>query len=319
MIKYLALGFLVFLSLSSSFVGSVDVDFKEIFVSGSLSSNVFFNLRVPRFILAFFMGVLLALSGWLYQGLFRNSLMTPFTLGISGGAVLGVGISVVLGLEFAFFGLSVSALFGFVGAMSSVLLLLYFSRFVKDSTGNSLLLLGIALSFFFSASLMVLFSISTATQSYSILRYTMGDLSTIGYNEAIVVTLSSLLLLAFLYLKRYELAMLSVSEQNAKLKGLDTKKITLLLLVVSSFVIGVAISITGPIGFVGLIIPHMAKKLFKLPSYKLIVPTALLGGLFLSACDTLSRLWIFESEIPIGVVTAFIGGPFFIYLILKRV
>lgn len=319
MLRYLALAFLLVLSLSSIFVGSVDIDFKEIFLSGTLSSNVFFNLRIPRYILAFFMGVLLSLSGWLYQGLFRNSLMTPFTLGISGGAVLGVGISVVLGLEEALFGLSLSALFGFIGAMSSVLLLLYFSRFVKDTTGNSLLLLGIALSFFFSASLMVLFSISSATQSYSILRYTMGDLSTIGYKESIVVALSSFILFIFLYLKRYELAMLSVSEQNAKLKGLDTKKVTLQLLIISSFVIGVAISITGPIGFVGLIIPHMAKKLFNLPSYKLLIPSALLGGLFLSACDTLSRLSIFESEIPIGVVTAFVGGPFFIYLILKRV
>lgn len=317
MSKYLFLGVLGLLTLLSPFVGSIDIDFNTLFEINSISHQVFFQLRLPRLILAFSSGVLLALSGWLFQTLFRNALMTPYTLGISGGAVLGTGIATVLGLNTLFFGISLSGLFGFGGALSSVLLLLWLSRYLPNREGNALLLLGIALSFFFSASLMVLFSIASAMESHSILLYTMGSLSTIGYAQALTLVVSSSVLLLFLYTKRFELSLLGINEEHASLKGVDTKKLTLLLLIISSFVIGVAISITGPIGFVGLIIPHMVRKLYKKANHNLILATALFGGLFLAACDTISRSFPLQSDIPIGIVTAFIGGPFFIYLILK--
>ena len=214
-------------------------------------------------------------------------------------------------------GISFGAFFGFAGALTSVALLLWLSRYIPDKEGNSLLLLGIALSFFFSAALMVLFAVASAMQSHAILLYTMGSLSTMGYAEAVAVVLSSLLLVLFLYLKRFELAILGVNEEHARLKGIDTRKLTIQLLLLSSLVIGIAISVTGPIGFVGLIVPHMVRRIYHSANHRLIIPVALYGGLFLAACDTLSRLPQLQSELPIGIVTAFIGGPFFIYLIIK--
>jgi len=317
MIKTVLVALLLLLTMASPFVGSVTLDPATLFDAGTVGHQIFFELRLPRLILAFFSGALLALSGWLFQTLFRNGLMTPYTLGISGGAVLGTGIATVLGLNTLIIGISLSAFFGFGGALSSVALLLWLSRYLPDKEGNSLLLLGIALSFFFSAALMVLFAVASAMQSHAILLYTMGSLATMGYTEAAAVAVSSLVLGLFLYLKRFELAILGVNEEHAKLKGINTKRLTATLLLLSSLVIGIAISVTGPIGFVGLITPHMVRKLYRRANHRLILPVALFGGLFLAACDTISRLPQLQSELPIGIVTAFIGGPFFIYLIIK--
>ena len=153
MIKASLIALLLLLTLVSPFVGSVSLDLETVFETGTIAHQIFFELRLPRLVLAFFSGALLALSGWLFQTLFRNGLMTPYTLGISGGAVLGTGIATVLGFSSLVFGVSFSAFFGFMGALSSVALLLWLSRYIPDKEGNSLLLLGIALSFFFSATL----------------------------------------------------------------------------------------------------------------------------------------------------------------------
>ena len=315
--KAIFLFVLLILTLFSPFIGAIDLSWSTLSQNGSLEQKVFLELRLPRLLLAFFAGSILALSGWLFQTLFRNDLMTPYTLGISGGAILGTGIAVVLGLDLMVLGINTSALFGFAGALSSVALILWLARYLNNRGSNALLLLGIALSFFFSAALMVLFSLASAMQSHAILHYTMGSLSTMGYTQSIIVALMSFILLLTLYLKRFELSVMGVNDEHAKLKGIDTKKLTYLLLLVSSLAIGVLISITGPIGFVGLIIPHVVRTLYPIANHRLIIPTAIIGGLFLSACDTLSRLPQLQSEVPIGIVTAFIGGPFFIYLIIK--
>ncbi len=317
MIKAFLLFILIALTLLSPFIGAVEIDFTKLLEPGSLEGRIFFELRLPRLLLAFFGGTVLALSGWLFQTLFRNALMTPFTLGLSGGAVLGTGLATVLGLNTLFAGLAITALFGFGGALFSVLLLLWLSRYITRQGSNALLLLGIALSFFFSAALTVLFSLASAMQSHAILRYTMGSLATMGYVQAVTLATVAAVLFAVIYSKRFELALLGINEEHAMLKGIDTKRLTRGLLLLTSLAIGVLIAITGPIGFVGLVIPHVVRKLYARANHRLILPVALYGGLFLAACDTLSRLPQLQSEIPIGIVTAFIGGPFFIYLIIK--
>lgn len=317
MIKNLLLFILLSLALLSPFLGAVDIDFSKIFEPDSLDGQIFFELRLPRLLLALFSGAVLALSGWLFQTLFRNALLTPYTLGLSGGAVLGTGIATVLGLNTLLGGLAITALFGFGGALLSVVLLLWLSRYIAHQGSNSLLLLGIALSFFFSAALTVLFSLASAMQSHAILHYTMGSLATMGFTQALTLGVVALTLFFIIYAKRFELSLLAVNEEHAKLKGIDTKRVTRTLLLITSLSIGVMIAITGPIGFVGLIIPHVVRKLYARANHRLIVPVALFGALFLAACDTLSRLPQLQSEIPIGIVTAFIGGPFFIYLIIK--
>lgn len=317
MSKVLLLFMLIALSLYSPFVGAAKLELSQLFVAGSFDREIFLQLRLPRLMLAFSAGALLSISGWLFQTLFRNALMTPYTLGISGGAVLGTGVAIVFGLDTLFLGVAWSAMFGFGGAMASVLLLLWLARYLPNNASTSLLLLGIALSFFFSAALTVLFYLSSAVQSHAILRYTMGSLSTMGYTPALMSMAAALLLVALLRLKRHELRLLGVHEEQAQLKGIDTKKMTRMLLLTASLAIGILISVTGPIGFVGLIIPHMVRRLYRAENTALIWPSFLYGGLFLAACDTLSRMLEVHSEIPIGIVTAFIGGPFFVYLIIR--
>ncbi len=309
---------LIAVLLLSPFVGAASINLNELLSFDSLSANIFFELRLPRVIFAFLAGCILALSGLLFQTLFRNALMTPYTLGISSGAVLGAGIAIKLGLGSLLFGIAAISIFGFMGAMFTVVLLVYLARFLRNSQHESLLLLGIALSLFYSSALMILFYLGDTLQNDMLIRFTMGSLSVIGWLYPLILGVITFILFISIYLFRFELQLLSVSDESASLKGVDTKKLTLFLLIISSFAIGTLVSISGPIGFVGLIIPHMVAKLYPSSINKRILKTALFGGLFLVACDTITRVLDTQSELPIGIITALIGGPFFIYLIISR-
>ena len=308
---------LILFAILSPFIGTASLDLDALFKAGSLSQRIFLELRLPRILLAFVTGGTLALAGLLFQTLFRNALMTPFTLGVSGGAVLGAGIAIKLGLSVTL-GISAVSLFGFTGAFSTVILLIVLSKYLKKAEQESLLLLGIALSFFYTSALMVIFYLSSFTETATIMRFTMGSLSIVGYDNVIFIAVFAGLLLVSLWLKRFELQLLSISDEQASLKGVNTKQLTYFFLIITSLAIGVLVSLTGPIGFIGLIIPHMLRKLYQRPVSDLIVPVFILGGLFLLACDTITRYLSTGSEIPIGVVTALIGGPFFIYLIISK-
>ncbi len=318
MIKILLILSLGALLLISPFIGTLSISPSEIFDSTTLSYKIFFEIRLPRTLLAFFAGITLALSGLLFQNIFRNILMTPYTLGISSGAVLGAGIAIKLGIVSMSFGLAIVSGFGFIGALLTVILLLWLSRYLARQAHTSLLLLGIALSFFYTSVLMLLFYVSDAHETQMIIRFTMGSLSTIGYLSVVIVSVSALLLFALSYAKRYELQLLSVNEESAQLKGVDTKKLIPLLLLTSSLSVGALVSITGPIGFVGLVVPHIVRIIYKQSVHKLIIPTAIFGGLFMVFMDVLARSIVEGVDIPISIVTAFIGGPFFIYLILSK-
>jgi len=318
MIKILIWLTLVCVLALSPFVGAVELNLSEILNPNHLSSNIFFDLRIPRVLFAFFAGTILALSGLLFQTLFRNALMTPYTLGVSSGAVLGAGIAIKLGLGSLFFGIGAISLFGFVGATFTVFLLIYLSRFLKNSQPESLLLLGIALSLFYSSALMIVFYLGSSMQNDALIRFTMGSLSIIGWQNPLTLGVVAFILFLSLYSYRFELQLLGVSEEQATLKGVDSKKITLTLLIVSSFAIGTLVSVSGPIGFIGLIVPHIVAKLHPSTINKRVVTTALFGGLFLVLCDTITRGIQTQSELPIGIVTALVGGPFFIYLIISK-
>ncbi len=304
--------------IASPFIGAVSLNISDILTPDSLAQSIFFDLRVPRVLFAFFAGSILALSGLLFQTLFRNALMTPYTLGISSGAVLGAGIAIKLGLGTLAFGIATISIFGFLGAMLTILLLIYLAKFLKNSHYESLLLLGIALSLFYTSALMILFYMGNTMQNDMLLRFTMGSLSIIGWTHPITIGAIGVILFLSIYLYRYELQLLSTSDESASLRGVDTKKVTLTLLIVSSFAIGTLVSISGPIGFVGLIVPHIVTKLYPLTVNRRIMKTALFGGFFLVFCDTLTRALQTQSELPIGIVTALIGGPFFIYLIINK-
>lgn len=302
----------------SPFFGSASIHVNELFNYDTLSSKIFFELRLPRELFAFFAGAILSLSGLLFQTLFRNALMTPYTLGISSGAVLGAGIAIKLGIATLAFGVAAISLFGFLGAMATVILLIWLSKYIQTSQNQSILLLGIALSLFFTSALMVIFYLGTSVQNDMLIRFTMGSLSSIGWQNPTILGVIAAILLIAIYMYRFELQLLNISDESARSKGVDTKKVTITLLLISSFAIGVMVSISGPIGFVGLVVPHTVAKLYPSTVNRRIFKTALFGGVFLVLCDMLTRVINTQSELPIGVVTAFIGGPFFIYLIISR-
>ncbi|HIP21100.1 MAG TPA: iron ABC transporter permease [Sulfurimonas sp.] len=318
MIKFLIWSALILFLLISPFLGAVSLTLDGILDVSSLDSQIFFDLRLPRLLFTLCAGAILALSGLLFQTLFRNALMTPYTLGISSGAVLGAGIAIKLGLTSLVFGITAISLFGFIGALFTIFLLIYLSQFLRSSQHESLLLLGIALSLFYSSALMVVFYLGSSMQNDILIRFTMGSLSVIGWNHPFLLSLVSLLLFGSIYIYRYELQLLSISDEAAQLRGVNTKKTTLTLLVISSLSIGILVSISGPIGFIGLVVPHIVTKLYPVTVERRILKTALFGALFLVFCDTLSRVIQTQSELPIGIVTAIIGGPFFIYLIIFR-
>ena len=309
---------LVAIVLLSPFLGAVDLSIEDIVHFKGLSAQIFYELRLPRVFFTFFAGAVLALSGLLFQTLFRNPLMTPYTLGISSGATLGAGVAIKLGLSSLFFGIGAVTLFGFFGALLTIFLLLYLAQFLKGSQQSSLLLLGIALSLFYSAALMLIFYLGNTIQNDMLIRFTMGSLSIIGWQSPLVLGSVAFFLTLALYAYRFELQLLAVSQESAKLKGVESQKVTLILLLISSFAIGILVSISGPIGFVGLIVPHIVAKLYPLTVERRIFKTALFGGFFLVVCDTISRTLPSQSELPIGIITALIGGPFFIYLIISR-
>ena len=318
MIKALVWTLLLGVLFISPFLGAVDLSLEDILHSQGLSAQIFYELRLPRVLFTFFAGTLLALSGLLFQTLFRNPLMTPYTLGISSGATLGAGVAIKLGLSTLFFGIGAVSLFGFFGAMLTIFLLLWLSQFLKGSQQSSLLLLGIALSLFYTSALMLVFYLGNTIQNDMLIRFTMGSLSVIGWNAPILLGIITLLLTLSIYAYRFELQLLGISEESAKLKGVASKKVSFWLLLISSLGIGVLVSISGPIGFIGLIVPHIVTKLYPITLEKRIIKTALFGGFFLVVCDTISRSLPTQSELPIGIITAIVGGPFFIYLIISR-
>jgi iron complex transport system permease protein len=302
----------LFILFIAPFFGQIELDFSKLFDAKSMEYIIFWDVRFPRVILAFFTGAVLALSGLIFQTIFRNPMSTPFTLGVASGATLFTAIAIVLGLG------SFISSFAFLGAIVTIIVLFSFASKFHSTSTNSLLLIGIALSFFYSAALMVVFFVSDLNESYEIVRFTMGSLDIVGMKDVYIISMIGLLLLALVYSYKDKIKLLLTSHEYAQLKGLNLKKTNYTLLLAVSVAVGVAVSITGPIGFIGLIVPHILKLIYKQSTEKLIIPIFFYGGIFLVLCDLIARNLGTVSDVPIGVVTSFLGAPFFIYLITKR-
>ena len=300
----------------SPFLGETQINIKDIFEFSNSSNMVFWDLRVARVILAFFVGGILALSGLIFQIIFKNELITPYTLGIASGTTLFTAIGIILLPTIYIFISSI------LGSLFTILVLHVISKIInKTSIGsstNSILLIGIALSYFYGSALMLVFYMSSLQENYSIVRFTLGSLDTVGFSNSFVIFFVSIVFYVIIYLYKNKIKLLLTSNDMAFLKGLNVDKTNLVLLVVVSLCVGITISFTGPIGFIGLVIPHIVKIIYKKSAEKLFFPTFFFGGVFLVFSDLISRNLNTDSTLPIGVVTAFIGAPFFIYLLIKR-
>ena len=298
------------------FLGEIALNLNEIFDTSTITYKVFWELRVSRVLLAFFVGGILALSGLVFQIIFKNALITPYTLGIASGTTLFTAISIV------FFPTMFLPISSALGSLLTVVILYFISRRInKDSIAvstNSILLIGIALSYFYSSALMLVFYLSNLEQNYSIVRFTLGSLDTVGFTSVMTVAIASAIMYFVIFSNKAKIKLLLISNDTAFLKGLNVHKLNLLLLIVVSLVVGVSISFVGPIGFIGLVVPHIIKLIYKQSADKLIFPVFFYGGVFLVISDLIARNLNTASSLPIGVVTAFIGAPFFVYLLIKR-
>jgi iron complex transport system permease protein len=305
-----------FIVCIAPFMGEINLTFNDIFDTSSTTYRIFWDLRVSRVVLAFFVGGILALGGLIFQIIFKNQLITPYTLGIASGTTLFTAISIVF---FPAIYMPISSVFG---SLLTILILYFISKQINKSSiavsTNSILLIGIALSYFYSSALMLVFYMSNLQENYSIVRFTLGSLDTVGFTSSLIIVFVSVVFYAVIYFNKEKIKLLLICNDTAFLKGLNVHKTNLILLIVVSLSVGVCISFVGPIGFIGLVVPHIIKLIYKQSADKLFFPVFFFGGIFLVFSDLISRNLNTDSSLPIGVVTAFIGAPFFVYLLVRR-
>jgi len=296
------------------------IDPRTVFGNASgMEARIYWDLRVPRVLAAFLAGSSLAACGMAFQALFRNPLATPFTLGVSSGASLGASLAVWAGLHFSILGISSVSLFAFLGALAVVALVWLaaaLNRRFNDTP--TLLLAGVAVSFFFSSLILFIQYLSDFTQSYQILRWLMGGLEVSGFSSVIPMGIVFLpVMLLFLGLAR-DLDLLTIDEDLAASRGVETARSKALVYLGTSLLVGTVVAACGPIGFVGMIVPHICRLLVGWNHRALFPACVLLGGSFLAVCDTAAQTLIAPAEIPVGVITAMLGGPFFLWLLFRR-
>ena len=306
----------VVISLSSGEVKILWSQLPEIFADKtSIEYTVLTKIRLPRLILAIAVGGGLSLSGAILQGIYRNPLVEPYTLGISGGAALGVAIAIVFGLHAASF--IVLPISGFIGAMVTLFLVYFLSVKKGGLSVNSMLLIGVMVSFVASSAMMFLMSITTTDNLQSIVFWVMGSLDESNVMLIKIAIYSSLAGLVLTYFFAQPLNALRLGEMRAKHLGINTKVTVKLLFLVASLLTGIAVSVAGVIGFVGLVIPHLVRLIIG-NDYRILLGSSFLGGArFLIFSDTIARTIISPNELPIGVITGFVGGLVFI-VILSR-
>lgn len=285
----------------------------------NLDAQIFFVARLPRAVAASVVGAALAAAGVVLQALLRNPLATPFTLGVSSGGALGAMLATLAGTHLALGDhLPAVPLASFFGALCAVAIVYGLARMRGTGLSTDVLLLaGVTLNSFFSALILFLQYTADATQTMKTLRWLMGDLDVAGY-ETIIFAAPWLLGAAFLLASLPSaLNVFTFGPELAAARGVDVRAIQRRAFFGASLATGAAVSIGGPIGFMGIIVPHMVRLLFG-ADHRIVLPaSALVGAAFLTACDVMARTLTAPMELPVGIVTAVIGGPFFLWLLLR--
>lgn len=320
-------GLLVLVILVSVMVGSVPVkpahslsillqSFLGFTGAGTeMERTIILSLRFPRVLLAGLVGAGLSVSGAIFQALLRNPLADPYLLGVSSGSAVGAIIAILLGLGALSFGLP---LVSFAGAMITILLVFHFGRQEGRIHPNILLLAGVITGSFLSAIIMFFLSISQKEELHTIIFWLMGDFS-FANPQAIGIILPYIVAgFLILYSRARHFNLILSGEESALQLGVNVERLKIVSYLSASLMTAASVSLCGLIGFVGLIIPHSVRLLFG-PDHRLLLPaSALVGASFLIASDTLARTLLAPVELPVGVITAAFGGPFFIYLLRKR-
>ena len=269
------------------------------------------RLRLSRVALGIMAGASLSVAGALFQGLLRNPLAEPYILGVSSGAGVGAVIAITLGLN------NILPLLAFLGAMATIVLVYNLARTKQAVPIRTLILAGVIVGAVFSSILMFIVSISQSQRIHNIVWWLLGNLQIFDFGLLIIVsTVGVVGILISVFFSR-ELNAIALGEEQALTLGINVELVKKILFIVASLITAACVSACGIIGFVGLIIPH-ALRMVVGPDHRVLIPAVCLAGAsFLIICDLLSRTIILPAEVPIGVITALIGGPIFIYLLRK--
>ncbi|MEE9367606.1 MAG: iron ABC transporter permease [Pontiella sp.] len=284
----------------------------------SMNGNILRDIRIPRTLTAFLVGSALALSGMTFQAMFRNPLATPFTLGTASGASLGAALYIRFGLAFSLFGIAGISFAAFAGSLLAVGLVYGLTRLKSGFSTATLLLAGVAVSFFFSSLILFIHYMSGFANSFRIMRWMMGSVDLTGYDGLLDMLPFVLTGVVALLFSANELNLLMTGDDIAASRGVNVNRTKKILFTAASLMIGGVVAFCGPIGFVGMMAPHICRLMIGCEHRTLIPATLLFGGIFLVICDTLARTLIAPVEMPVGVITALLGGPFFIALLLNK-
>jgi iron complex transport system permease protein len=321
--KIIVLSILSLLALLALFitpmVGMEFIPLSTLFKSpGSMNAGILLDIRLPRTLTGFLVGSALALSGMTFQAMFRNPLATPFTLGTASGASLGAALYIRLGLTFSLFGIAGISFASFAGSLLAVGLVYGLTRLKTGFSTATLLLAGVAVSFFFSSLILFIHYMSGFANSFRIIRWMMGSVDLTGYDGLLDMLPFVITGIIVLLLSANELNLLMTGDDIAASRGVNVNRTKKILFTAASLMIGGVVAFCGPIGFVGMMAPHICRLMIGSEHRTLIPATLLFGGTFLVVCDTLARTLIAPVEMPVGVITALLGGPFFIALLLNR-
>ena len=286
--------------------------------SGVSPSVILLDVRLPRLLLAFLVGASLAAVGVALQALLRNPLADPYILGISSGAALGAALALQFGLAWAIGGFTAVQLCAFLFAAATIGAIYRIAVADGRIPVQTLLLAGVIINAILSALILFITSLSDSTSAFRLFFWLMGSLVTLGYDGLGALAVTVLIGIGVLCAQGRNLNLLSLGEDPAQGLGLDVERIKRVIFVTTALLTGVAVAVSGLIGFVGMIVPHAVRMVLG-PDHRLLLPaSALVGGTFLAVADTVARsLWA-PMELPVGVITALCGGPFFIYLLMSH-
>jgi iron complex transport system permease protein len=285
----------------------------------NVDAQIFFIARLPRVLAAALVGAALASAGVVFQALLRNPLATPFTLGVSAGSSLGAMLAITLGASLSLGPLSPVPLASLAGAGIAASVVYWLAHPSGRAMSTSILLLaGVTLNAFFSALIMFVQYLADFAQLFSAFRWLMGDLDVGSFGPIVACTPIFAVSFAMFACLPSRLNLLSLGPDSAAARGVDVARVQRFAFISASLATSAAVSLAGPIGFIGIIVPHLVRLIVGV-DHRLVLPaSALFGAAFLVACDLVSRTLLAPVEIPVGVVTALIGGPFFLWLLVTR-
>ncbi|MBU4486737.1 MAG: iron ABC transporter permease [Candidatus Delongbacteria bacterium] len=305
------LSFIINLSFGSNLASIYNI------FSSDTSFDIIFKIRLPRALMAILAGGTFALCGAVFQSLFRNPIASPFTLGTAGGASFGVTLFISFFSIQSFAGMALTSLFAFLGSLLSIAIVYFASSRKRNFNPNSMILTGVVINFFFSGLILFLQYLTDQANAVRITRWTMGGLDIVGMNSiyfaAVIFSAGFILIYNF----RDDLNLLFIGEEISVSRGVNINRSRKHLFIISSLMISSIVSFTGPIGFIGIIAPHIASQYFG-RNYRILLPSSLVvGSIILLICDVISRTILWPVEIPVGIITALIGAVFFIKIISK--